>query len=88
MINTIKAKLIILVGTLLILVSSFFIVNMFMVEQAVLKKEKLNINDKVESLVKDNLIGQVDTLSRSVNDFYQQSKVENIRLGLSDRANA
>ncbi|MEH6465281.1 MAG: methyl-accepting chemotaxis protein [Shewanella psychromarinicola] len=84
MINTIKAKLIILVGTLLILVSSFFIVNMFMVEQAVLKKEKLNINDKVESLVKDNLIGQVDTLSRSVNDFYQQSKVENIRLGLSD----
>jgi methyl-accepting chemotaxis protein len=82
--KTIKTKLIILVGPLLILVSSFFIVNMFMIEQAVLKQEKLNINDKVESLVKDNLIGQVDTLSRSVNDFYQQSKVENIRQALSN----
>ncbi|QDE30785.1 methyl-accepting chemotaxis protein [Shewanella polaris] len=84
MTKTIKAKLIILVGTLLIFVSSFFIVNLLMIEKAVLKQEKLNINDKVESLVKDNLIGQVDTLSRSVNDFYQQSKVENIRQALGD----
>lgn len=81
---TIKAKLIILVGALLIAVSSFFIANMIVIEQAVLKQEELNISNKVESLVKHNLIGQVDTLSRSVNDFYQQSRVENIRQALGD----
>ncbi len=81
---TIKAKLIILVGALLIAVSSFFIANMIVIEQAVLKQEELNINKKVESLVKQNLIGQVDTLSRSVNDFYQQSRVENIKQALGD----
>ena len=81
---TIKAKLIILVGALLVAVSGYFIINMIVIEQAVLKQEKLNISDKVESLVKQNLIGQVDTLSRSVNDFYQQSRVENIRQALGD----
>ncbi|ABV36109.1 methyl-accepting chemotaxis sensory transducer [Shewanella sediminis HAW-EB3] len=81
---TIKAKLIILVGALLVAVSGYFIVNMIVIEQAVLKQEELNISNKVESLVKQNLIGQVDTLSRSVNDFYQQSRVENIRQALGD----
>jgi len=81
---TIKAKLIILVGTLLIAVSGFFIANMIVIEQTVLKQEELNISNKVQSLVKHNLIGQVDTLSRSVNDFYQHSRVENIRQALGD----
>lgn len=81
---TIKAKLIILVGTLLVAVSSLFVANMFVMEQAVLKQEELNIGNEVEALVKQNLIGQVDTLSRSVNDFYQLSRIDNIKQALGD----
>ncbi|QQX81309.1 methyl-accepting chemotaxis protein [Shewanella sp. KX20019] len=81
---TIKAKLIILVAILLIAVSSLFVANMFVIEQAVLKQEEQNIGNEVEALVKQNLIGQVDTLSRSVNDLYQLSRIDNIKQALGD----
>ncbi|WP_428613192.1 methyl-accepting chemotaxis protein [Shewanella sp.] len=81
---TIKAKLIILVGALLVAVSGLFIINTFIIAQEVLKQEELNVSHEVEALVKQNLIGQVDTLSRSVNDFYQQSREENIKQALGE----
>ncbi|MCG9754631.1 methyl-accepting chemotaxis protein [Shewanella insulae] len=81
---TIKAKLIILVGALLVAVSGLFIINTYVISQEVLKQEQRNINQQVEALIKQNLIGQVDTLSRSVNDFYQQSREANIKQALGD----
>ncbi|MCG9739650.1 methyl-accepting chemotaxis protein [Shewanella insulae] len=81
---TIKAKLIILVGALLVAVSGLFIINTFIIAQEVLKQEERNISHEVEALIKQNLIGQVDTLSRSVNDLYQQSREESIKQALGD----
>lgn len=79
---TIKIKLIATVCVALLVMSSFFIISMLNTEKAVLAKQKSNVSTKVEGLIKNNLRGQVDTLTLSLTGLYEQSKVENIKAEL------
>jgi len=84
---TIKTKLTITICTALLALSSFFTVSILNIEQSVLKQEKINISEKAEDLIKDNLLGQVDTIILSLSDLYEQSKVENIKTELRTEIN-
>ncbi len=79
---TIKIKLIATVCVALLAVSSFFIINMLNIEDSVLEQEKSNVSTKVEGVIKNNLLGQVDTITLSLAGIYEQSKVENIKAAL------
>ncbi|PKH05507.1 methyl-accepting chemotaxis protein [Moritella sp. Urea-trap-13] len=79
---TIKIKLIATVCVALLAVSSFFIISMLNIEKSVLAAEKQNVSTQVESVIKNNLRGQVDTITLSLADLYEQSKVENIKAEL------
>jgi methyl-accepting chemotaxis protein len=76
---TIKTKLIATVCVALLAVCSFFIISMLNIENAVLAEEKSNVSTKVEDIIKNNLLGQVDTITLSLAGLYEQSKVENIK---------
>ncbi len=79
---TIKIKLIATVCVALLAVSGFFIINMLNIEDSVLEEEKNNVSTKVESVIKNNLLGQVDTITLSLKGLYEDSKVENIKSAL------
>ncbi|MFT5807387.1 MAG: methyl-accepting chemotaxis protein [Moritella dasanensis] len=79
---TIKIKLIATVCVALLVVSSFFIISMLNTEKSVLAEEKHNVSAQVESVIKNNLQGQVDTITLSLADLYEQSKDENIKTEL------
>ncbi len=81
---TIRSKLVILICLLLLIISCFFIGNMMLIQRAVLAQEEANVNEKVEELIKNNLKGQLDTISLSIEDFYQQSLVDNIKAELAE----
>ncbi len=66
---------------------AFFIFSMITTENEVLSAEKANVSDKVESLLKSNLKGQVDTVSLSIQDLYEASKLETIKKNLTIEAN-
>ncbi|WP_245823643.1 cache domain-containing protein [Photobacterium proteolyticum] len=52
-------------------------------EKAVLEAEQSNVSDKVALLLNDHLKGQVDTVTRSLSDYYENSKLESIRAELA-----
>jgi len=84
---TIKIKLTITICIALLAVSSFFTVSILNIEQSVLKQEKINISEKAEDLIKENLLGQVDTIILSLSGLYEQSKVGNIKAELRAEIN-
>jgi methyl-accepting chemotaxis protein len=79
---TIKTKLIATVCVALLAVSSFFIISMLNIETSVLVEEKKNVSTKVEDIIKKNLSGQVDTITLSLSDLYEQSKLGHIKTEL------
>lgn len=85
---TIKIKLIATVCVALLAVSSFFIISMLNIEKSVLAEEKHNVSTQVENVIKNNLLGQVDTITLSLADLYEQSKVENIKAELLTESTA
>ncbi|MGF1733228.1 methyl-accepting chemotaxis protein [Photobacterium kasasachensis] len=52
-------------------------------EKSVVETERDNVNHKVTSLLNDNLSGQVDTVTRSIAYYYENSKQENIKKELA-----
>lgn len=84
---TIKMKLILTVGLGLFAMSAFFIFSMISTENEVLTEEKKNVSEKVESLLKNTLEGQVDTIVLSVQELYELSKITTIKQTLATEAN-
>ena len=48
-------------------------------ETSVVEAERNNVHHKVSSLLNDNLKGQVDTVTRSISYYYENSKQANIK---------
>jgi len=80
---TIKTKLIVALCVPLLLIGVVFISSLINTQSAVLAAEKSNVKSKVTALLNDGLKGQVDTVTRSISEFYEQSKLENIKKELS-----
>ncbi|SDJ12884.1 methyl-accepting chemotaxis sensory transducer with Cache sensor [Ferrimonas sediminum] len=79
---TIRWKLSILVAGVLLAVSSFFCLNLLLIETGVLNQQKVLVSEQVESLVNANLQGQVETMTRSVSEYYQRTDDKEIREAL------
>ena len=80
---TIKAKLSFLMCASLLTMSGFFITSLINTEKSVLEAEERNVSVKVAKLLNDNLKGQVDTVTRSLSYYYENSKLENIKAELA-----
>ncbi|WP_413699985.1 cache domain-containing protein [Psychromonas sp. KJ10-10] len=80
---TMKAKLITTLCLPLLLISIFFLNNIVQTKNIVLDQEKINVEAKVSDLLNENLQGQVDTVTRAVSLFYEQSQLENIKASLA-----
>ncbi len=76
---TMKAKLIITLCVPLLLMGGFFITSLINTENAVLKAEESNVRSKLAVVLDEKLKGQVDTVTRSISAFYEQSKLEHIK---------
>jgi len=61
----------------------FFITSLIDTKESVLETEKTNVNHKVAQLLNDNLKGQVDTVTLSLADFYEDTKLDNIKAELA-----
>ena len=85
---TIKAKLIVTLCIPLLLMGGFSISALMSTKNAVLEVEQANVRTKFAEQVNDNLEGQVDTVTRSISDFYEHSKLGNVRKGLSTEMSA
>jgi len=81
---TMKAKLIITLGIPLLLMGGFFIISLINAEHEVLAEEKYNVKAQLESVFNENLKGQIDTLSLSISEFYDNSKLNNVKQSLAD----
>ncbi|ELR66888.1 Sensor protein torS [Photobacterium marinum] len=79
---TIKTKLTALLCIPLLVLGGFFIASQLNTEKNVLEVESNNVKRQVAKLMNDNLMGQVDTVSRSITGYYEQSKLENIKKDL------
>ncbi|WP_064607737.1 methyl-accepting chemotaxis protein [Photobacterium sp. J15] len=79
---TIKTKLTALLCIPLLVLGGFFIASQLNTEKNVLEVESNNVKRQVATLMNDNLMGQVDTVSRSITGYYEQSKLENIKKDL------
>ncbi|PSU48853.1 sensor protein TorS [Photobacterium frigidiphilum] len=80
---TIRAKLSFIMCASLLTVSGFFITSLMNTEKSVLEAEQSNVSVKVAKLLNDNLKGQVDTVTRSLSYYYENSKLENIKAELA-----
>ena len=79
---TIKAKLIITLCVPLLLMGGFFITSLINTEKAVLEAEKNNVKVQLAEVLDEKLKGQIDTLTLSISDFYEQSKLDNVKQSL------
>ena len=79
---TIKTKLIAALCLPLLLIGVVFISSLINTQSAVLAAEQSNVKSKVTGLLNDLLKGQVDTVTRSISDYYEQSKFDNIKKAL------
>jgi len=79
---TMKTKLIINLCLPLLIISVFFIYNTLQTKNTVLAQEKINVKEKVSLLLNENLRGQVDTMTRTMVQFYNQSTLDNIKKNL------
>ena len=77
-----KAKLIINLCLPLLIISIYFIYNTLQTKNTVLTQEKINVEEKVSLLLNENLQGQVDTMTRTMVQFYNQSTSDNIKKNL------
>ncbi|MCW8329819.1 methyl-accepting chemotaxis protein [Photobacterium sp. SDRW27] len=80
---TIKNKLAALLCIPLLIMSVFFITSLINTEQTVLETESKNVNEKVTKLLNDNLKNQVDTVTRSLSYYYENTKQKNIETQLA-----
>jgi signal transduction histidine kinase/DNA-binding response OmpR family regulator len=80
---TIRAKLSFIMCASLLTVSGFFITSLMNTEKSVLEAEQSNVSVQVAKLLNDNLKGQVDTVTRSLSYYYENSKLENIKAELA-----
>ncbi len=80
---TIKAKLVTTLCIPLLITAAFFIYSFIETEGYVLEKEEENIQIQLADVLDDKLKGQVDTLSYAITHYYEQSKIENIKLSLA-----
>lgn len=80
---TIKAKLSLIMCASLLTMSGFFITSLKNTEKSVLEVESHNVSVKVAKLLNNNLKGQVDTVTRSISRYYENSKLENIKAELA-----
>lgn len=76
---TIKTKLIVALCLPLLLIGVVFNSSLINTQSAVLAAEQSNVKSKVTALLNDVLMGQVDTVTRSISHYYEQSKIENIK---------
>lgn len=83
---TIRAKLTFMVSSALIALGVFFVVNMILTESAVLETEKQNVTDKVAQLINSNLKGQIDTVTLSVSNYYEDTSFESVKASLAKEA--
>ncbi|WP_019616856.1 cache domain-containing protein [Psychromonas ossibalaenae] len=80
---TIKTKLIAALCVPLLLIGVVFISSLINTQSSVLAVERSNVESKVTALLNDGLKGQVDTVTRSISDYYELSKLESIKKDLS-----
>ncbi|MCW8329821.1 cache domain-containing protein [Photobacterium sp. SDRW27] len=80
---TIRAKLSLIMCVSLLTVSGFFITSLINTEKSVLEAEQNNVSEKVAKLLNDNLKGQVDTVTRSLSYYYENSNLESIKAELA-----
>ena len=80
---TIRAKLTFIMCASLLAMSVFFITSLMSTEKSVLEAEQQNVSVKVAKLLNDNLKGQIDTVTRSLSYYYENSKLENIKAELA-----
>jgi methyl-accepting chemotaxis protein len=83
---TIKNKLITTLCVPLLLIGIFFTVALIDIQSEVLDVESNNVGEKFSTQIEATLQGQVDTVTRSVNSFYEDSRLANIKGGLADEA--
>jgi len=81
---TIRAKLILMVSSALLILGAFFVADLFFTEKVVLKTARENVNQQVTQLLDNNLRGQVDTVTYSITNYYDQTKFQNIKATLAD----
>jgi len=80
---TIKSKLVITLCVPLLLMAGFFIFSLINTEKLVLEKEKNNVQTQLATVLDEKLKGQVDTITYAISDFYEHSKLEYIKEGLT-----
>ncbi|MFT6987069.1 MAG: methyl-accepting chemotaxis protein [Psychromonas sp.] len=80
---TMKAKLIITLCVPLLLMGGFFITSLINTENAVLKEEANNVRSKFSAVLDEKLKGQIDTVTLSISNFYEQSKLDQIKKDLA-----
>jgi methyl-accepting chemotaxis protein len=81
---TIKAKLVATLCLPLLFMAAYFIYSLIETENYVLEKERENVSTQLGKVLDNELKGQVDTLSFAINDYYQQSKIDNIKQNLTN----
>ena len=80
---TIKTKLVTTLCVPLLIMAAFFLYSLIETENYVLEKEKENVSFQLGKVLNEELEGQVDTLSFAITDYYEQSKIENIKKSLT-----
>ena len=83
----VKSKLVLLLCVSLLLMSAFFIMSLIATKTSVLTAEAENVHSRVSELQIKNLKGQIDTVSLSLNYYYESSKLNNIKSDLSAEVN-
>ena len=63
--------------------AAFFLYSLLETENYVLEKERENVSFQLGKELNEELEGQVDTLSFAITDYYEQSKIENIKKSLT-----
>ncbi len=80
---TIKTKLVTTLCVPLLIMAAFFLYSLIETENYVLEKEKENVSLQLGKVLDQELKGQVDTLSFAIADYYDQSKIQNIKKSLT-----
>nr|WP_025565820.1 methyl-accepting chemotaxis protein [Psychromonas sp. SP041] len=80
---TIKTKLVTTLCVPLLIMAAFFLYSLIETENYVLEKERENVSFQLGKVLNEELEGQVDTLSFAITDYYEQSKIENIKKSLT-----
>jgi len=81
---TIKTKLVATLCLPLLFMAAYFIYSLIGTESYVLEKERENVSIQLNKILDNELRGQVDTLSFAITDYYEQSKIENIKKSLTN----